>query len=513
MRNVSTILLACSVVSLGGCIILFGPDDHDDEPSPGESSSSSGAGGSSGDGGPSCTTICGRENHCSVSSCLTGIWGTRVAASANQRVNGVAVASDKTVGIVGAYYGSTGFTIGGNDLQTAAPAEGFGAFLNGDTGAIEWAADMSSLTGEQPREGHSIAIFDDVFWLAGTFSPTFMDQDLGLVSYNRSNKAVLNTVTIGRENPDDIVAIVGDDADVYTIGTLSMGTMSESFSCMNGTLLNDNGMFVMRFDKVGMCQWAQSFTGGAQPIRPTAIAATDSGVNGVWFTGTFYGSISTGNSTMEVNAQSMSEEGFLMGRAADGMPLLSATLGPGVVPLAITADTKGIIYVAGQLYGSTAFKDDLQTGETAAFVAAFETNNIKNAKWVTVYPGSSLIGGGAKATAVSVDDGNVYVAGVFSRSIEIPVGGGSETLDMPDANPFVARLDRTDGHTLAFHGFSGGGEVLNEAFPIHMSVAATGVIIAGTWTNNLDFSPPGGEPILLDASSGTDAFVVWLDKH
>jgi len=540
MRNgrVSTILVMCSF-AWGGCALVYQYDGY--EPSgtggaganggqgqggiAGEGPGSGGnggeaAGGVGGQGGGEChvdyAEVC--DLPCTPSECLSTQWAKRMGTAGDeQAARSVAVAENGDIVVAGTYTKAS-FPFGAHPLPAdTGSLEGFIGILDA-TGDSKWSQKLSAqLTSDPPRAALSVATTPTSIFLAGYLYPQGApEQDALVIRYDRNNLNAMGAMShsIGGAGLDEAVAVSADGTNGYVVGRASAMGVKPPFNCSGMVVDLVDGMFVMKLNAFGGCEWFNMYPGA--DVRPAAISATQADTQGIWFTGTFRGSLSLGGPPLEGNQEYDSM--FLVKIDPNGGLVASFEYGGTVAGARVSANAldvspAGAVYVAGMLSGSTEIAP-LRDPESAAFVAEFAADGTAP-KWSMLYEGGNPLGNqGARATGVVIDDTDLFLAGVFSGTMQYPSGKGSASLDeTAGATPFVARIDRINQKTLAIDPFPGGGESFAAA-NVHMAKnpQAGGVVLAGGWRYTLDFSTPG-MPAVLEAppsNTNSDIFIVKL---
>lgn len=104
-------------------------------------------------------------------------------------------------------------------------------------------------------------------------------------------------------------------------------------------------------------------------------------------------------------------------------------------------------------------------------------------------------------------DGNVYIAGSFSGTVDFDPGTGSADLTATaDADIFLAKYDAAGNYVWAkaLHGTAG----MNEAYGLAV-LPGGGVVVGGTFRDTIDFDPGVPEVLQISAGHGDAFFAVY----
>lgn len=470
---------------------------------------------------PPCTVICGKANHCDALACLEPAWTHRYGnAEDNQEANGVTVDANGTIALVGSYENSTLVF----DTYNAAGMAGFSSWFLATiapTGTPSWAKAVatSDVTALRTR-GFGVAITQNSIVTVGQINVSgTTDFDGFAIVYRRSDLDFATNASqfLGGDMPDQAVAVVADGLDSYVVGTMSDTAFNKKASCPNDMEAFTAGAYVVKYNEFGGCQWLQRFKGNT--IHPTAIASVDASKNGVWITGTFSGTMELPGS-LTVPLTTADSEAFLVHLDSSGMATQAFQFGATdgskkaapVSPMAMTMAPAGTLYLAGQVQGPTAFSPELSDLQTAAFVASFPSKGTTNLpEWSVTFPSGTSAKSGARATGITLDGDNLFVAGSFGETITTPSRDVTETISEPGAHIFLSRIRTIDQAVVAFHHFSGRNESYDNQ-NIAVAKAPDGVVLAGSWRSKIIFEAGSKTLTLNDLPNAMtkDAFVAKL---
>ncbi|MDC0745376.1 hypothetical protein [Polyangium mundeleinium] len=176
-----------------------------------------------------------------------------------------------------------------------------------------------------------------------------------------------------------------------------------------------------------------------------------------------------------------------------------------VRPRAMAFDKTGLMFAGGDVLGKTKIAPELDAGQRAAFVLAFEDNG--GMAWKQVYAGDSASGGPA-ATGLATANGKLYLTGFFSESLDIDPLGPAGLVQRAGYNPFLARLDIAGARADWLHAFDGTGQP-GAASPFYAGMLGAEVVVAGSWIRQLDISKESAGGILPPKGDGvTDTDIV-----
>ncbi|MDI1434773.1 hypothetical protein [Polyangium sorediatum] len=530
MRNLTILLSVTGLVALSSCALVYDYEGYGGPGGTGASGSTSssgsaggndgigGGGGIGGEGGvggtggaPPCgVEICDTEGteSCGAISCSSLGWAARWGALDQQQVN--ALATNDTNIVLAGHYTANAFDLGGTTLPDpgGTGSSAFVAVLNKDGKSLAAFPIMGNI-GYPPRSalglavsgGTEILVTGYYGALAGGLDP---DVFINKMSFAAGSPQLAFSIQFGGDGEDKGVAAALDTSGgIVVLGKVSAKaamSVKPDVDCKGTKTVLKDGMFVVNYDASGNCKWYAQFEGSE--IEPTAMAVdTD---NNIHITGHFSGTLRQPSGAM---LTATATDMFLFELDGNGTVLSTlAPLGPKpgndlakVRPRALAFDKTGHMFVAGDVLGKTEIAPELGSLQKAAFVLAFEDNGVM--AWKQVYAGDSQ-SGGPLATGLTVGDGKLYLAGVFSESIDIdpskPDGG---LVQRAGYNPFLARLDIAGERADWLRTFDGGGQQ-GTASPFYVRMIDKEVVVAGSWIKQIGFSQDSANGILAPKGDG-----------
>jgi hypothetical protein len=241
--------------------------------------------------------------------------------------------------------------------------------------------------------------------------------------------------------------------------------------------------------------WSKSFGGMGEDVITAIVVEPGSG--DIIGTGYFRDKIDFGGGLM---GSTGSEDVFVFRLKADGQHVWSKRFGDGDTQngQAIALDSKGAIYITGEVYGSVDFGDGkvlTSKGSSDAFVAKFDPNG--TVIWARLFGDSDTQRG--KAIAVTPTN-QVVVAGNFSGFI--PLSAQELPSNMNSSDMFVIKLDDA-GFDVGARSY---GSVSSDEL-YDLTVDSKGaVLLAGSFSQSIQFGQLGKSISAGDA----DAFVLKL---
>jgi hypothetical protein len=531
MHFFGKLLMGVAITTLGGCILVYGYDDHDGQGSgagantggsggqaAGSSSGGVAAGGTGGFGGgdictvPICTNL-GAE--CMNAPCTDITWARRIGDIAeNQAATTVALDTTGNV-FIGGTFGAGSIHFGDNpvvDTGTYMTKTGFTAKLDA-SGVAQWVSTVAA--GEIRAIGVDPA---GNFVVTAALLDTPMETSVMVAQKLNMSTGIAELLEPGFGIQSGQVRPVA--IDVRTDATYVLGTSSseETVNC-GGQIPLAAGMFVVKYDHVTLtCKWVKSFaTSPVTNVHPAGIRA---GTADIWITGSFIsvlGSDLSGDQTPNMFVLQLDvANGTVLSKFKYG----DDTLGGSIEPASIDVDTvNGKVFVAGQLIGPTELAE-LEKGQSAAFISALSLNDDSVSK--IVFPGGTGIAGVARATGVVLTADTLNVSGTFSESIrldpslaplEAPSIGGPPAPGDSTNTPFLAVIDPGTLKVLSFEYYPGYKEAYTNP-SVFLAARGTNVVLAGGWRNTLDFSGMANGSNFLETppSENSDIFVAKFLK-
>jgi hypothetical protein len=362
------------------------------------------------------------------------IWAKRITGGGNERVLGVAVASNGDVLAVGSFDGT--LSLDGQNESTAGSEDIFVARLAAGDGAKLW---MKRFGGSDADRANAVALSGTDVLVAGTYTGVvsvgggnlaggMMSQQLFVAKYQAGGTHVWSK-GYGSNQDETAFGIAADGAG----NALVTGTYRSAALFGNcATPLGQNDGFAMKLAAANGAElWCTPVKGNQSEIG-RAIGADTS--DNVVFAGEYDGSPTIGNTTLPSGGQS---DVFVARLDTNGNKIWAAGFGNmGNQSLrALSVDGKGTVALAGFFDGSINFGSGALTAQgTDAWIAKFG--------WGAMGAGVNLwsyrFGDGSTqgAQGIAADPSrNLFVAGSFEGSIDF--GGGALTADGFDV--FVAK--------------------------------------------------------------------------
>ncbi|MDI1434776.1 hypothetical protein [Polyangium sorediatum] len=478
-----------------------------------------GAGGVGGAGSPppSCgVEICDTEGteSCGAISCSSLAWAERWGALDQQQVN--ALATNDTNIVLAGHYTANAFDLGGTTLPDpgGTGSSAFVAVLNKDGTSLAAFPIMGSI-GYPPRSALGLGVSGGTEILVTGYYNTLagsLDSDVFInkMSFAAGSPQLTFSIQFGGDGEDKGVAAALDTSGgIVVLGKVSAKaamSVKPDVDCKGTKTVLKDGMFVVNYDASGNCKWYAQFEGSE--IEPTAMAVDPS--NNIHITGHFSGTLRQPSGTvLTATATDM----FLFELNGNGTVLSTlAPLGPEpgndlakVRPRALAFEKTGRMFVAGDVLGKTEIAPELGSLQKAAFVLAFEDNGLL--AWKQVYASDSP-SNRPMATGLAAADGKLYLAGVFSESMDIDPMGPAGFVQRAGYNPFLAQLDIAGARADWLHAFDGGGQP-DSVSPFYVRMLGNEVVVAGSWIKQLGVSQDSANGILSPKGDGvTDTDIV-----
>jgi hypothetical protein len=298
--------------------------------------------------------------------------------------------------------------------------------------------------------------------------------------------------TWGGEDDDIGLSVVCDQSDnVYITGQFSktVDFNPEGGGTETTYALYSNDVFLSKFDSSGNWQWVKTW-GGPRQDNGNSITCDQSG--NLYVTGFFRNTAEFNPDGGDPHTSLGNTEVFLSKFDSTGLWQWAKTWGGTSFDegLSVACDQSGDIYVTGRFGNTVEFNPDGGGSETTngahdAYLSKFEPSG--NWQWTKTW-GST---GWDWATSVvcNQSDGNVYVTGFFSDTVEFnPDGGGSETSN-GNYDAFFSKFDSAGLWQLSK---TWGGLLREQPYSITLDQAGS-IYITGYYEGTTDFNPDGGD--------------------
>lgn len=379
-----------------------------------------------------------------VDSAGGGVWGASVGGGSVEEAHDIAVGDSGQVFVAGTFIGTGDFDPGPG-VHSLSAAGGEDAFLLklDDQGKFQWAISFGGAFADGFR---AVELAEDgAVWVAGYFEDS-VDFDPGpAVDWQASaggsdacllkldaNGNVLWSGRFGGSGPDKALGL----AKAPSAAVLLCGEFSDSLDFdpgPNALHLSSNGLtdaFVLRLLPNGSLDWAKAFgSSGADDASATAVDRWGN----VHCTGTFDADMDADpspggtqvlspNVGVDAYVQKLDANGDFLWAGAWGGPISDRGKG-------IAVDLAGNVYCVGSFNGTADFNPG--PGQfSMASQATFDGYLLKldssgDFTWAKQFSGTQP----SSCDGIASDDlGHLYATGVFSGSIDLDPGSGSDSL-------------------------------------------------------------------------------------
>jgi len=245
---------------------------------------------------------------------------------------------------------------------------------------------------------------------------------------------------------------VGDAGNVYIAGQFRGTVYINSSDTSTGVFTSTtHAGFFAEFSTVGNYLWSKSIAGTGD--APAVAIALDSANNSIYIAGRMIGQIffnSSDTSTNSVTSTGSDTNIYLAKYSTTGTyAWANAYSGNGSAKVVnrVAVDGSGNVYIAGQNYGTINFTPStgslphsVTAGQVDPFIAKFNSQGLNI--WAHAF-NRVPSNGNVFANGMTVDnDGNVYVTGVFSASLNLnPLTGTATITTRGGASQFLVKMD------------------------------------------------------------------------
>ena len=453
-------------------------------------------------------------------------------ASSGSTAFDVVTDSSGNIYATGYFRGTADFDPGPGNLILSAgslPSDAVFVWKLDPSGGLVWARALAGTNGDTNNWGQGIAV-DGAgnVYVTGHFSGT-IDFDPGPGTFEMTSAGGTDIFVCKLNSSGDFVwanragavanseglAIAVDGAgNVHTTGFFR-GAVDFDPGAGSAVLSSESGredIFVWKLDTNGNFVWARAMT-GPDFSRGRGIAVDASG--SVYTVGSFQGTVDfdPGAGTFALTAPgSQIEDAFVSKLDANGNFLWALRFGGGLIDHAeaVALDPGGHVLVTGSFRLNADFEPSgstlpvLSSGGADIFVAKISPSG--SPLWVR-----SMGGGGnfESGLAIAADGaGSVYTTGLFQDGADFDPGSGSFPLaGGGQMDIFVSKLSGLGEFVWAKAMV---GSSSNQGRGIAVESAGP-VVIAGDFSNTVDFDPGAGSFELTSAAS-TAGFVVKLSQ-
>lgn len=270
----------------------------------------------------------------------------------------------------------------------------------------------------------------------------------------------------------------------------------------------DQDIFIQKLNASGELIWVKSI-GGDDIDEGKGITTDDAG--NIYVTGSFSTTVDFDPNVGVTSLTSFGQRDiFVQKLSADGELIWVKQMGGNFLDGgdAIRLDDAGNIFVLGFFSGTADFlpgagtHELMSNGNTDIAITKFDADG--------AHVWSRSVGGGNYDGGLGIDidaDGNCYVTGYFSWSVDFDPGAGTTTIISNGGNDlFVLKLDSDGDYVWAY----GAGGTENEAGQGIVVDGSGDIVLTGYYEGTVDFDPGAGTTSLT-AVGNTDSFVQKVD--
>ncbi len=307
---------------------------------------------------------------------------------------------------------------------------------------------------------------------------------------------------------DAIGSSVADEfGNNYHIGYFS-GSMNFTGSATVLTSMGKTDIFFTKFDGNGSLIWAKQIAGTSDEDARDLLMRSD-GTLLLWarFKGTI--DLDPGSGEYLLTDVGTGYNAFLANYDADGNFLWAKhfTGSADNTPYDLRLDDDGSILLSGRFTGSVDLDPDPGTTDTKTSGGGLNSYLIKLDATGGYQWGKHFYGGtGVLAQDMCLYNGSLYFVGNFQGNMKV-YPENTPTMTSHGVNDLFISKFGMDGTLDTILGY---GTVRNDEFS-GVFVGPDGIILSGTFIDNIDIDPnPAGEEILV-SNGGVDAFVLALN--
>jgi hypothetical protein len=302
---------------------------------------------------------------------------------------------------------------------------------------------------------------------------------------------------------------IDHNANIYISGIFRASVIIGPNTCFNSDSTTFD-VFIAKFDSTGSPQWVRSAGGtGEEYDTGLSIDAADN----LYLTGYFNSSSITFGSTVLSNSSNLEKFFIAKYDPAGNSIWAKGSVGSGEAETeCITVGKDGNVYITGTFYGTLIFGSSTITvnGNSTVFLAKYDTSGI--ALWGT-RPSGSITTNGDRGKAIYADaDGNVYVCGNFT-SMCLYFGSTplyESVGNMGNMDMFLARYDSI-GNAVWARSF---GEGHGDESPENLAMDSSGNIYMAGWfySDHIYFDTTFTITLYNCCSGGTGLFIAKFDS-
>jgi hypothetical protein len=428
---------------------------------------------------------------------VPGSWAKQVPGSGFESVDALAVASDGSIFIGGAFDGT--LDLGGGPLTATGTQDIFVAKFTA-AGQHVWSVRFGGNSNAGVTE---IAVLSNgELAIAGNYrgSVTFGGTTL-TASGNRdvfatrlSTSGVPIWAVSGGTTGDEVLhdlAVDNSDNIVLCGGINIGGGIPPTGSFFGVNITGSNDAWLVRMTGAGVATWGKDMAAGGLDDN---CGVTMMSNGDVVFVGNYNGTVNAGGSTFTSVSNSL-DMYIARLKGSDGSHIASASEGGAGNDEAFDVDASGTsIILTGRFSGSMSFGGSTLTsaGDDDVFVAKLDGSTF-------AHQFSARMGGTSSEVGLHIStrsDGQVSVAGTFAGTADF---GGTQLTSNGDIDPFVVDLDGSNGAVNQVK--SVGGPSRDEAHDVASTTDS--LVFAGSFSNSITVLNQ-----TFTSMSGLDGYVV-----
>lgn len=416
------------------------------------------------------------------------IWARQMGGAGNERAWNVFVDASGNVHTTGWFEGTADFDPGAGvaDLTAAGANNAFVSKLD-SSGGFVWA---KMLGGSTYSEGNGIGVdaagnvytagffkgagdFDPG---AGVFTMTPTGQEDAFVSKLDSSGAFVWARRMGGSKYAYPAGLTLDsNSNVHVVGSFSGSVdFNPGAPIASLTSAGDEDIFVVKLNSAGTYQWARRF-GGPEPDYGHDIAVDDNG--DILTTGSFDGTVdfNPGSATFNLASGGI-DDIFVSKLDANGNFLWAGNLGCSQLDIGadVAVDDEGNVYVTGLFTNSGDF--DPGIGVFDLFAVEGDEIFVTKLDRAGQFVWARALGGNGDdvGEGLAVRDGNVYVAGWFTRTADMDPDGVFPLKSNGDTDAFLVNL--SSDSTVLPPVITSGGIVVSSLLPSIHSISPLSIV-------------------------------------
>jgi hypothetical protein len=457
------------------------------------------------------------------------IWSKSFGGKKNEDINGAALDQSGNILLTGGFRDTCDFNPGVNTYTLVSPdpfnqtSDAIFVAKFDNLASLVWA---KSYAGDGPEWGQAVTTDknDDII-VTGSLGSSSVNFGTGVVPFSGTTDAFVlkldangNTswaLSLGNISGDNGNSVCVDDSNnVYCTGSFSGNIDFDPGT--NSAFINASELtaYIAKYSPTGIHMWSKKIEGGSQGYD-ISVGATELSISGCFYRNA---DMDPGTSVFQLNGSVNSSAFFLsldMNGSFNTAKHFYSEWGTNYFT-DMKADISGNIYLSGYMTGTLDMDPSLSVNTLTVgvqgawpqvpIIAKYDNAGIMT--WIKALQGKKNLSGYAFSNAID-NSGNIYIAGIFTDTIDFDPGPASYTIaSKGNFDLYIAKYDNS-GNFL----WAGATGAAQEDRAQYLTLDASGnIFLTGYFSGTVDFDLGTGVQNITSADPYRSMFVAKYDN-